>query len=78
MIKAISETPDGSFILLGLSEENLRRLREGKPLLVQMSELGHEGRVVIVYGETEEAIVRMLREEGLLDSSTKVRGGADA
>lgn len=78
MIKAVSETPNGPFILFGLSEENLSRLRKGQPILVRLSELGLEGQVGIFYGETEEEMVRLLREQGLMDPSTKVEGGGKA
>ena len=42
---------------LGLSEENLRNLRERKPILVQGEEVNQPGvDIMIMWGETEEAI----------------------
>jgi hypothetical protein len=44
----------GDTVLFGLSETNMVRLREGKPIKIDMSELGLPGSVIIFYGETEE------------------------
>lgn len=57
MIKACGKNEDGSpFILLGLSHENLKRLKEGQPVLIHLSELGLEGEIAIFAGETEASM----------------------
>jgi len=50
MIKARA----GELVIFGLSALNLERLREGRPIKIEMSELGLPGTVLIFYGETEE------------------------
>ena len=50
MIKARA----GDHIFFGLSEVNLQRLREGRPIKVDLAEIGLTGTVLIFYGETEE------------------------
>lgn len=63
MIKARA----GSLILLGLSEGNLGRLREGKPILVKGTDLGIEGglEIAIMYGATEDDIILELQRSGI-------------
>jgi hypothetical protein len=40
MIRAIAETDDGSMlILLGITEGNVKRLKEGKPISISLGEL---------------------------------------
>jgi hypothetical protein len=46
----------GDHIFFGLSARNLQLLRAGKPIKVELEELGLTGSVVIFYGETEEAM----------------------
>ena len=39
----------------GLSEENIKRLKEGKPIMFDANDLGIEGsKIVIFYGKTEQ------------------------
>lgn len=52
---------DGTFIL-GIDAENVKRLKEGKPILVSLAELGGHDDVLIVYGETLQDIARELEE----------------
>jgi hypothetical protein len=58
MIKARATTPLGlDLAILGLSAENVMRLTEGKPIKVNLSELGLPAiEVVIAYGDTEDSI----------------------
>jgi len=66
MIKARGTTPDGKPVyVLGLSAMNLKLLREGRPIDVDLSVLGGRGHVLLLGGETEEAIVQELRSCGL-------------
>ncbi len=56
MIKFKTTGPDGSpGFGFGLSEENIRRLKAGQPIRINLEDLGMKGTVVILYGETEEA-----------------------
>jgi hypothetical protein len=64
MIKAVGKNPDGTpMILLGISAKNVELLKEGKPMLVSLKELGLEGNVAIFYGETEESMEQELQEQ---------------
>jgi hypothetical protein len=58
MIKARATSADGTPIfIVGLSDGNLGRLREGKPILFEMSQIGGgPGRMLIYWGATEEAM----------------------
>ena len=57
MIKAKGIDKDGFPIyIFGLSELNVQRLKEGKPVGIDLRELGDRGKVLILYGETEESI----------------------
>lgn len=51
-------------VILGLSDLNLTRLREGKPIQFSLSELGLDiggsNQLFILHGETEESICREL------------------
>jgi hypothetical protein len=61
MIKARLTQDDGTTaIILGLSEENVRQLKAGKPIMFDADIFGVDGNVYITYGETEERICRDL------------------
>lgn len=52
----IAHVVNGPWVL-GLSEENLKRLREGKPILKSLAQFGGpDVDLLIVYGVTEQAI----------------------
>lgn len=63
MIKAVAQGPDGRpLLILGLSRKNTERLLEGRPIPVELRDLfGIDAVVLIVAGETEDAIVDELR-----------------
>ncbi len=66
MIKART---DNTFIF-GLSENNVKKLKEGMPILFNLKEQGLgdiDMNVLICYGETEHHIVKELNEHGLVD-----------
>lgn len=50
---------NGDF-LFGLDAENVRRLTEGQPIVVDLHPLGGEHRVCIMYGRTLDDIRREL------------------
>ena len=59
MIKAKTNKGD---IILGLSAENIKRLIDNQPILLNLKDIGLEDRkVVIIYGPTEESIAADLR-----------------
>jgi hypothetical protein len=66
MIKFAATTKDGTtLITLGLSEGNLENLRENKPILVDLGLLGVPGvQVMIMWGETEQAMMDELKAAG--------------
>lgn len=47
---------------LGLSEENIRLLKEGKPISIYLNEMGIDKRLMIFYGVTENHMENMLNE----------------
>lgn len=62
MIKAKTTGPDGApGYLFGLTEENVRRLKDGKPILIQLSEMGGTGTVFIMYGKNEKDLHDILK-----------------
>jgi hypothetical protein len=63
---------DRPLYLFGLSALNLQRLREGKPIRVELEEMGGVGEVVIMFGETEGDIARDLSD--LIGPDTEVHG----
>lgn len=52
-------------MFLGVDPENLRRLRAGKQIFVDMAEFGIDACVMIQFGESMEAIVAELRAQGI-------------
>ena len=62
MVKAGATNNEGKpVVILGLSEGNLQRLRQGKPILVDLLPFGMDGQAVITYGKTEADITRVLK-----------------
>lgn len=61
MIKARA----GNVVILGLEAGNIARLKEGKPMLIKLRELGvqTDAAVVIVYGDTHLDIVTAIERE---------------
>lgn len=54
-----ARTSSGVFIL-GLDAENVKRLKEGLPILVSLAQMGGADDVCICYGETLDDIRREL------------------
>lgn len=50
---------NGVFIL-GLDAENVKRLKEGKPILLSLAGMGGNDDIMIMYGETLEEIKQEL------------------
>lgn len=55
MLKA--RLSNGAFVL-GIDAENVRRLKKGQPIRVDLGELGGTDQVFIMYGETLQDIQR--------------------
>jgi len=57
---------DGTIFVLGLSKENIRLLREGRPIHVFGADfgLGQYDELVVYYGETEDQMVQDLKKLG--------------
>ena len=63
MLKARS----GDNLIFGLSARNVQLLMDGKPISIDLRDLGLErGRVMIFYGETEEAMKAELENAGMV------------
>ena len=63
MLKARS----GDDLIFGLSARNLELLVAGKPISIDLTELGlAKGRIMIFYGRTEEDMKRELQENGMV------------
>ena len=61
MIKFLAGSDKETLVGFGLSEENIKALKEGKPISIDMSEMGiKDTRVMIFYGETEEDMEKEL------------------
>jgi hypothetical protein len=76
MIRGILSGKEGPLIFLGITEENVRRMRTGDPLLIDASELldnakreglDTSGKLLIVlhYGRTHEGLLADMQEHGL-------------
>jgi hypothetical protein len=53
-------------ILIGLSEKNIEKLKEGHPILKDSP----KGKLVILYGKTEFAILNELKKKGFISKET--------
>lgn len=63
MIKFRVTYPDGTHGYgFGLSAENIRRLKDDQPILINLSEMGLEGKAFIFYRETEADLVEWSRQ----------------
>jgi hypothetical protein len=55
----------GDLVILGVTRENIERLVEGKPILVNLDELGIPGKsCVIMFGETPVDIITEIKKAG--------------
>lgn len=61
MIKFTVDTKDGKLVGLGIAEANVRRLKKGQPIKVDLQEIGlGEGSIGIFYAKTERELLDML------------------
>lgn len=63
---------DGTMIGLGLSEENIKRLKAGRTIIIQLKEMGlpTNDEILIFYGQTEAIMKKAL--EKYIDQDTKI------
>lgn len=47
-------------MILGIDAENVKRLKEGKPILKALSQFGGKDDVLIIYGDTLDDVQREL------------------
>jgi len=74
VVKFTTQTATGPLIGLGVSEGNVERLKKGEPILVELNEIGQGGgQILLMYGETEKAIVAELESNGLMTTETVVQ-----
>jgi hypothetical protein len=64
-------------VLVGLSDENIKRMKEGKPVRVTKEHPAGDAlpggyELCILHGSTEMAILHQLREAGLVTEETVV------
>jgi len=52
----------GKLIGFGLSEENIKLLKQGKPISIDLKEMGIDKKLMIFYGVTENHMKNMLNE----------------
>lgn len=57
----IAHRTDG-LMILGIDAENVRRLKEGQPILKALSQFGGTDDVLIVYGDTIEDVKAQLEK----------------
>lgn len=67
MIKAAKMTEDGPVILLGLSRLNHERLVAGMDIDADLRSIGIKAKVVITYGEDEDAIMQRFSAGQVVD-----------
>jgi predicted kinase len=72
VIKASVTNPNNPIFILGLSEVNVQRLKAGQPILTSLKSFGVEqaGQVVILYGQTEQAIADDMVRNGMIGNET--------
>ena len=61
MIKFKIEGAEKPLIGFGITEENVKRLKLGRPILINLQEMGINVDILICYGETELELVETLK-----------------
>lgn len=70
--KAFNERKERFFIGIGLSDENVERLKKQQPMYINGSEIGCEQDILIMYGKTEQSMYNELKH--LIGPDTELRG----
>jgi len=62
MIKGKANQENGrELVILGISQENVTRLKEGKPIMVHGTEIKIPVDIMIYYGATDQDLVKQMR-----------------
>ena len=70
MIKFVGGNANDPIIGLGLSFKNLKKLKQGQPILIDLGELGLVGNILIFSGSTEQVMEGQLKE--FITDKTKI------
>lgn len=63
MIKFRAAHDEGHIVGLGLSHENLKRLKGGQPIRINAESIGLPGTTILIFaGRTEQTMASQLRE----------------
>lgn len=64
MVSAAINDPEHPVVIMGITEENIRRLKAGNPILKQFKDMGSilPGKISVIYGHTEDDLKRTLSE----------------
>ena len=62
MIKFSAGDANDPIIGLGLSAKNMKRIKRGEPILIDLGELGLVGNILIFAGTTEKEMERQLQD----------------
>jgi hypothetical protein len=74
MIKFAAKTSNGPLFGFGLTQGNIDHLRAGEPIVVSLADLGGPDlHVLVMYGETEAALVAELKAHDLLDPNVEYK-----
>jgi len=74
MVKFVRCEKDGFVLGFGLSEENIKKLREGQPIRTDLKDLGFsQGTAFIFYGRTEEEMDLELQRNGFITPDTCIK-----
>lgn len=65
MIVTVTQTPEKRIVLLGITDENILRMKRGQPVYVRAE--SHSGfpedlSIAIIYGATEDEITKQLED----------------
>jgi predicted kinase len=74
MLKASVNRNDSPLIIVGLTEDNVLRLKNGSPILTSIADFGVNvsGSIAVIYAETAADLQSMLKREGLITPQTTV------
>lgn len=45
----------------GISADNVKRLKKGQPIVIDLTEMGGEGEIMIFYGETTGDLIKTVQ-----------------
>jgi len=75
LIKFTTMGDRSTLIGLGITEENVRRLKEGDPIFIKGKELGFDWlEIIIFYGQDEDRLTKMIKELASIDVFIDKRG----